>query len=60
MSDDTINARVRALPSVDRLAIAVARAELDARRAELLAGASGDVDLVERARARLSRSCVAC
>ena len=54
MSDDAINARVRALPSVDRLAIAVARAELDARRAELLAGVSDDVDLVERARARLS------
>lgn len=54
MSDDAINPRMRALPSVDRLAIAVARAELDARRAELLAGASDEVDLVERARARLS------
>jgi L-seryl-tRNA(Ser) seleniumtransferase len=38
---------------VDRLATAVARAELDARRAELLAGATDEVDLVERARARL-------
>jgi L-seryl-tRNA(Ser) seleniumtransferase len=54
VSDDGIHARVRALPSVDRLATAVARAELDARRAELLAGATDDVDLVERARARLS------
>jgi hypothetical protein len=31
--------RLRALPSVDRLATAVARAELAERRAELLAGA---------------------
>ena len=54
MSDDPIHARVRALPSVDRLATAVARAELDARRAELLSGASDEVDLVGRARARLT------
>jgi L-seryl-tRNA(Ser) seleniumtransferase len=54
MSDEAIRARVRALPSVDRLAIAVARAELEARRAELLAGASDDVDLVQRACARLT------
>jgi L-seryl-tRNA(Ser) seleniumtransferase len=54
MSDEGIRARVRALPSVDRLAIAVARAELEARRAELLAGATDDVDLVERACARLA------
>ncbi len=53
MTDEAIHARVRALPSVDRLAIAVARAELEARRAQLLAGAADDVDLVERARARL-------
>jgi L-seryl-tRNA(Ser) seleniumtransferase len=53
MNDETIHARVRALPSVDRLAMAVARAELEARRAELLAGAADEVDLVERARARL-------
>ena len=46
--------RLRALPSVDRLATAVARAELDARREELLAGATDDVDLVERARERLA------
>ncbi|MEJ7825345.1 MAG: L-seryl-tRNA(Sec) selenium transferase [Solirubrobacteraceae bacterium] len=49
--------RLRELPSVDRLATSVARAELQARREELLhgAGASDDatVDLVARARARL-------
>ncbi len=45
--------RLRALPSVDRLATSVARAELAARRAELLAGAPDDPDLVERARERL-------
>ena len=50
--------RLRALPSVDRLATMVARAELQARREELLDGgsaAAGDeqVDLVARARARL-------
>ena len=56
------NERLRALPSVDRLATAVARAELEARRRELLAGAgagSGDgaedeVDLVARAVSRLA------
>jgi L-seryl-tRNA(Ser) seleniumtransferase len=48
--------RLRALPSVDRLAVAVARAELAERRAELLAGAQDDVDLVSRARARLRPS----
>ncbi len=49
--------RLRDLPSVDRLATAVARAELQARRAEILDGdgAAEDeqVDLVARARARL-------
>jgi L-seryl-tRNA(Ser) seleniumtransferase len=48
--------QLRALPSVDKLATAVARAELQARREELLdGGAGGDttVDLVARARARL-------
>jgi L-seryl-tRNA(Ser) seleniumtransferase len=54
VSDDPTHARVRALPSVDRLATAVARAELDARRAELLSGATDEVDLVGRARARLT------
>jgi len=48
--------RLRALPSVDRLATAVARAELAERRAELLAGARDDVDLVSRARGRLRPS----
>ncbi len=45
--------RLRSLPSVDRLATAVARAELEARRSELLEGATGDADLVARARERL-------
>ncbi len=49
--------RLRELPSVDRLATAVARAELQARRDEILNGTdAGDdttVDLVTRARARL-------
>ena len=50
--------RLRNLPSVDRLATAVARAELQARREELLNGGDGGddetaVDLVSRARARL-------
>jgi L-seryl-tRNA(Ser) seleniumtransferase len=49
----TASDRLRALPAVDRLATAVARAELEARRAELLEGASDEVDLVERARRRL-------
>ena len=48
--------RLRALPSVDRLAVAVARAELAERREELLAGAQDEVDLVSRARARLRPS----
>ncbi len=45
--------RLRDLPSVDRLATAVARAELQARREELLNGDDTTVDLVARARARL-------
>ena len=48
--------RLRDLPSVDRLATAVARAELADRRAELLAGAANDADLVLRARDRLRPS----
>jgi L-seryl-tRNA(Ser) seleniumtransferase len=48
--------RLRALPSVDRLATAVAKAELAERRSELLSGASSDVDLVARARERLRPS----
>ena len=53
MSAEEVNERLRALPSVDRLATAVARAELDARRDELLAGATGEADLVARAQERL-------
>jgi L-seryl-tRNA(Ser) seleniumtransferase len=49
--------RLRELPSVDRLAVAVARAELAERRAALLAGEDpGDDDLVAAARARLQPS----
>jgi L-seryl-tRNA(Ser) seleniumtransferase len=51
--------RLRALPSVDRLATAVARAELAERRAELLAGGAAGADedeLVARARERLRPS----
>ena len=72
MSDGAVQARLRALPAVDRLAaaltagngvaptaaeaVAVARAVLADRRAELLAGDAGEVDLVARARARLRPS----
>jgi L-seryl-tRNA(Ser) seleniumtransferase len=48
--------RLRELPSVDRLATAVARAELADRRAELLGGAADAPDLVARARDRLRPS----
>ncbi len=48
--------RLRELPSVDRLATSVARAELAERREELLAGAADEVDLVSRARERLRPS----
>jgi L-seryl-tRNA(Ser) seleniumtransferase len=51
-----VRERLRALPSVDRLATAVARAELDERRSELLAGAADEPDLVSRARERLRPS----
>jgi hypothetical protein len=51
--------RLRDLPSVDRLATAVARAELQARREELLtgtdAGAGEAVDLVARDPAVVAR-----
>ena len=56
MATDDRRARLRALPSVDRLATAVARAELEERRAELLAGADDKADLVDRARERLRSS----
>jgi L-seryl-tRNA(Ser) seleniumtransferase len=53
--------RLRALPSVDRLAtevgsVTVARAVVEERRAELLAGAADEADLHARARARLAPS----
>jgi L-seryl-tRNA(Ser) seleniumtransferase len=51
-----VRERLRDLPSVDRLATSVARAELAARRDELLAGAVDEVDLVSRARERLRPS----
>src|SRR5919198_445360 len=51
-----VRERLRDLPSVDRLATSVARAELAARRDELLAGAADEVDLVSRARERLRPS----
>ena len=53
--------RLRALPAVDRLAgevgsVSAARAVIEERRAELLAGAEDDVDLAARARERLAPS----
>ena len=48
--------RLRELPSVDRLATSVARAVVEDRREELLAGARDDVDLVARAGDRLRPS----
>ncbi len=54
--DGAARQALRHLPAVDRLAVAVARATLVARRAELLAGAADDVDLVERACQRLRPS----
>ncbi|MEA2199809.1 MAG: L-seryl-tRNA(Ser) seleniumtransferase [Solirubrobacteraceae bacterium] len=47
---------LRELPSVDRLATSVARAELAQRRDELLAGDLAEADLLERARTRLRPS----
>jgi len=55
-SSDPALARLRALPSVDRLATAVARAELADRRAALLVGDAEQADLVEGARRRLQIS----
>jgi L-seryl-tRNA(Ser) seleniumtransferase len=57
MSDD-LQDRLRALPSVDRLATAVARAELAARREAIRAGgpATGEDELVANARERLRPS----
>ncbi|HEX2086032.1 MAG TPA: L-seryl-tRNA(Sec) selenium transferase [Solirubrobacteraceae bacterium] len=50
--------RLRALPSVERLgaevgSVSAARAAIEERRAELLAGATDEVDLAQRARDRL-------
>ncbi|MFZ0089628.1 MAG: L-seryl-tRNA(Sec) selenium transferase [Solirubrobacteraceae bacterium] len=47
---------LRRLPSVDRLAVSVARVTLAQRRAELLRGEDDEVDLVERAAGRLRPS----
>ena len=55
MSGDT-NEALRRLPSVDRLAVSVARATLAERRAELLGGAEDEVDLLARASDRLQPS----
>ncbi|MEA2197589.1 MAG: L-seryl-tRNA(Ser) seleniumtransferase [Solirubrobacteraceae bacterium] len=55
MTSDT-NEALRRLPSVDRLAVSVARATLAERRAELLGGAEDEVDLVARASDRLQPS----
>ncbi|MEA2331915.1 MAG: L-seryl-tRNA(Ser) seleniumtransferase [Thermoleophilaceae bacterium] len=48
-----VRERLRSLPSVERLATAVARAELADRREAVRAGATDSADLVEGARARL-------
>jgi L-seryl-tRNA(Ser) seleniumtransferase len=48
--------RLRDLPSVDRLATSVAKAVLQERRDELLAGARDEADLVQRAADRLRPS----
>jgi L-seryl-tRNA(Ser) seleniumtransferase len=53
---EATRAALRGLPSVDRLAVSVARAVLVERRAELLAGGGEDGDLVKRALARLDPS----
>jgi L-seryl-tRNA(Ser) seleniumtransferase len=54
--DDERRRRLRELPSVDRLATSVARAELAARREAVLGGAEDDADLVAAARERLRPS----
>ncbi|MDX6664006.1 MAG: L-seryl-tRNA(Ser) seleniumtransferase, partial [Solirubrobacteraceae bacterium] len=48
--------RLRELPSVDRLAVSVARAIVGERRDELLAGAADEADLAARAAERLRPS----
>src|SRR6218665_3435263 len=54
--NDVVRQRLRDLPSVERLATAVARAELAERREALLTGAEVGGDLVEGARRRLRQS----
>jgi L-seryl-tRNA(Ser) seleniumtransferase len=56
VGDGSAADELRALPSVDRLATSVARAVLEERRAELLAGARDEADLVARAAERLRPS----
>lgn len=51
-----LNDALRRLPSVDRLAVALSRAILSERRAELLEGAEDEVDLLERGTDRLRPS----
>ncbi|MDQ3769600.1 MAG: L-seryl-tRNA(Sec) selenium transferase, partial [Actinomycetota bacterium] len=51
-----MNAALRALPSVDRLATILAREVLAERRTELLGGGPAEADLLARARARLTPS----
>ena len=58
---DRPDERLRALPAVDRLAAEIgststARVVIEERRAEILAGARDEVDLVARARERLAPS----
>jgi L-seryl-tRNA(Ser) seleniumtransferase len=55
-SADRRQEALRRLPSVDRLAIAVSRAALAERRAELIEGVEDEADLVTRATARLRPS----
>jgi L-seryl-tRNA(Ser) seleniumtransferase len=55
-SADRRQEALRRLPSVDRLAIAVSRAALAERRAELIGGVEDEVDIVARATARLRPS----
>ena len=58
VSGEEAGRRLRALPSVDRLATQLARAVLSERRAQLLAGEDGEaeVDLVQRGLERLAPS----
>ncbi len=55
-SAEEMAGRLRSLPAVDRLATALARAEIAQRRRELLDGATDEVNLLERACNRLEPS----